>query len=69
MQPFPTLPVPEWQHGQPVSMDSLQKAVDAYIKALEPKRKLQLAAVPAQVRSGRSVGARSDHILGACSFV
>jgi len=49
-QPFPTVPVPQWNYGKSVSMNSLQSTTDAYIKALEPKRKLQLAPLPDQVK-------------------
>lgn len=46
---FPTLPVPQWQWAKPVPLQHLQQVTDAYFKALEPKRKLKLPTLPAQV--------------------
>lgn len=44
------MPVPEWKYGKSVTLDSLKTVTDAYVKALEPKRKLKLPVLPAQVR-------------------
>lgn len=49
-KPFPTVPVPEWKYGKTVSTESLTKATDLYYKSLEPKRKLKLPVLPAQVK-------------------
>lgn len=68
LQALPTVPVPEWNYGKPVSMDSLKKTTDAYMKALEPKRKLQLAAVPSQVSGAAGAGGllHLHMLVGAC---
>lgn len=39
-QPVPTLPVPSWALGKPVSLDAVNKVTDAYLKSLEPAKKL-----------------------------
>ena len=59
MQPFPTVPIPEWKFGKSVSMDSLKSVTDAYVKALEPKRKLKLPVLPAQVTDSLASFTRS----------
>ena len=41
--------MPEWKYGKSVTLDSLKTVTDAYVKALEPKRKLKLPVLPAQV--------------------
>lgn len=61
LQPFPKLPVPEWQLGQPVQLAQLTAVADTYFKALEPSRKLRTPALPAQVteqltKLGNSMG-------------
>ncbi|PNW81045.1 hypothetical protein CHLRE_07g340350v5 [Chlamydomonas reinhardtii] len=38
--PVPTLPVPSWALGKPVSLDAVNKVTDAYLKSLEPAKKL-----------------------------
>jgi hypothetical protein len=48
--PFPTLPVPTWSHGKPVTLDNMKKVTDAYMKAMEPSRKLKLPVMPAAVK-------------------
>lgn len=57
--PLPSLPVPDWKYGQPVSTASLQTVTDAYFAALEPKRKLRLPTMPAQVTDSLSSYLRS----------
>ncbi len=49
MQKFGALPVPAWQFGKPVGMDTFQAVTDKYYAALEPSRKLRLPTMPAQV--------------------
>jgi hypothetical protein len=48
---FPSLPVPQWSLGKPVTLDNMKKVTDAYFKALEPSKKLKVPSVPAQVTS------------------
>ncbi|PNH08830.1 hypothetical protein TSOC_004580 [Tetrabaena socialis] len=45
-----TLPVPAWELGKPVSLDSLNKVTDAYLGSLEPARKVSIPAIPAGVK-------------------
>lgn len=42
IQPFPTVPVPEWKYGSSVPMSSLTAVTDKYVASMEPKRKLQV---------------------------
>lgn len=51
MQDFPTLPVPKWQVGKPVALEELKSVTDAYIKSMEPIRKLKVPEMPAQVQT------------------
>ena len=37
---LPSVPIPVWKAGHSVSLESLKAVTDAYVKALEPKRKL-----------------------------
>lgn len=66
---LPTVPVPTWSYGKAVPMDSLKAVTDAYIAAQEPKRKLQLAEVPAQVKDSLAAFAKSLQQEGAASQV
>jgi hypothetical protein len=59
VQALPSVPVPAWSFGAPVPLDSLKKVTDTYISSLEPKRKLQLAPVPATVKDSISSFAKS----------
>ncbi len=54
-----TLAVPQWQLGKTVSLDSLNQVTDAYLKSLEPSRKLSVPAVPATVKDSLAAFARS----------
>ncbi|GFR50416.1 hypothetical protein Agub_g12633 [Astrephomene gubernaculifera] len=47
---FGTLPVPAWQLGKPLSLEAVNQVADAYLKSLEPARKLSIPAVPASVK-------------------
>lgn len=44
------MPVPAWSYGKSVALDNLAGVTSTYIKAMEPKRKLQLAPMPESVR-------------------
>lgn len=59
LQAFPTVPVPAWSYGKSVSIDSLKQVTDSYVKSLEPKRKLQLSAVPEDVKESINKYAKS----------
>lgn len=56
---FPTVPIPEWKYGRAVSLDSLKAVTDAHVKALEPRRKLKLPALPATVKDSLAAFTRS----------
>lgn len=51
--------MPQWQLGKSVSLDSLNQVTDAYLKSLEPSRKLSVPAVPATVKDSLAAFARS----------
>eukprot|EP00877_Chromochloris_zofingiensis_P014847 jgi/Chrzof1/9616/Cz04g09240.t1 len=51
LKDFPTLPVPKWQVGKPVALEELKSVTDAYIKSMEPIRKLKVPEMPAQVQT------------------
>lgn len=44
------MPVPAWSYGKSVPLENLKAVTDSYVKSLEPKRKLQLAPLPSQVK-------------------
>ncbi|GIL91596.1 hypothetical protein Vretimale_9636 [Volvox reticuliferus] len=54
-----TLPVPSWALGQSVSLEAVNKVTDAYLKSLEPARKLALSTSgkeePAVLEGGKPV--------------
>jgi hypothetical protein len=54
-----TLPVPVWQLGKSVSLESLNKVTDAYLGSLEPARKLSIPSLPASVKDSVAGFARS----------
>mmetsp|Transcript_33238 Transcript_33238/g.73506 ORF Transcript_33238/g.73506 Transcript_33238/m.73506 type:complete len:629 (+) Transcript_33238:92-1978(+) len=58
-QPFATVPIPEWNYGKSVSLDSLKTVTDKYIRTLEPKRKLKLPVLPAQVKDSLAAFTKS----------
>jgi hypothetical protein len=64
-QALPSVPVPAWSYGKPVALDSLKKVTDTYMTALEPKRKLQLSAVPATVKD--SIGSFAQSLKQVCA--
>jgi hypothetical protein len=65
VQKFGALPVPQWQMGKPVALDSLKAATDAYYKALEPSRKLRMPQLPAQVTDSLGAFTKSLGLEGA----
>lgn len=58
-KPFPKVPVPEWKYGKSVTLDSLKSVTDSYIKSLEPKRKLKLPLLPAEVKDSLAAFTKS----------
>jgi hypothetical protein len=56
---FPRVPVPIWQLGKPLSLEALNATTDALTKALEPKRKLRLPQLPADVTTSLTAYAKS----------
>jgi hypothetical protein len=62
---FSAMPVPAWQVGKPVALDSLKAVTDSYYKALEPSRKLRLPQLPAQVTDSLGSFTKSLGLEGA----
>lgn len=69
LQPFATLPVPQWNYGKSVSMDNLKNVTDSYVKSMEPKRKLKIAQVPAQVKDSLAAFAKTLKQDGSASEI
>lgn len=66
---LPTLPVPAWDYGKPVTLAALNAVTDAYVASLEPRRKLRLPTLPAQVSDALTAYTKSLGQEGAVADI